>query len=137
MATRLAKAIRGSPQIEATQDWKMVASLQCARDLSLPSITPQRPPPPHSHPSCCGLRGGKTCNDGNVASFPRTLDAPMEKGWSLADLGTGNGILALAAKRFGAGRVIGIDIDPKAISVAKANARLNKIDDVDFQLADV
>jgi len=60
-----------------------------------------------------------------------------EKGWSLADLGAGSGILALAAKRFGAGRVIGIDIDPKAISIAKANVRLNKIDNADFQLGDV
>ena len=42
-----------------------------------------------------------------------------------------------AAKRFGAGRVIGIDIDPKAISIAKANVRLNKIDNADFQLGDV
>ena len=65
------------------------------------------------------------------------LTRQWEKGWSLADLGTGSGILALAAKRFGAGRVTGIDIDPKAISIAKANARLNKIDNVDFQLGDV
>lgn len=57
--------------------------------------------------------------------------------WSLADLGTGSGILALAAKRFGAGRVVGIDADPKAISVAKVNARLNKIDNIDFKLADL
>jgi ribosomal protein L11 methyltransferase len=59
-----------------------------------------------------------------------------EKSWSLVDLGTGSGILALTAKRFGAGRVIGIDIDPKAISIAKANARLNRIDNVDFRMAD-
>jgi ribosomal protein L11 methyltransferase len=65
------------------------------------------------------------------------LSRKWEKGWSLADLGTGSGILALAAKRFGAGRVIGIDIDPKAISIAKANARMNKIDKADFQLGDV
>ena len=58
-------------------------------------------------------------------------------GWSLADLGTGSGILALAAKRFGAGRVIGIDNDPKAISIAKANAGLNKIDNVDFRVGNV
>src|SRR4030095_15551986 len=52
--------------------------------------------------------------------------------------GTGSGILALAAKCFGAGRVIGIDNDPTAISVAKSNARLNKIrDDASFQLGDV
>ena len=57
--------------------------------------------------------------------------------WSLGDLGTGSGILALAAKRFGAGRVVGIDVDPKAISVAKVNARLNKIDNVDFKLGDL
>ena len=58
-------------------------------------------------------------------------------GWSLVDLGTGSGILALAAKCFGAGRVIGIDNDPAAISVAKANARLNKIRGASFELCDV
>jgi ribosomal protein L11 methyltransferase len=57
--------------------------------------------------------------------------------WSLADLGTGSGILALAAKQFGAGRVTGVDIDPRAISIAKANARLNKIQNVDFRRGDV
>jgi ribosomal protein L11 methyltransferase len=58
-------------------------------------------------------------------------------GWSLADLGTGSGILALAAKCFGAGQVVGIDNDPAAISVAKSNARLNKIRGATFQLSDV
>jgi ribosomal protein L11 methyltransferase len=57
--------------------------------------------------------------------------------WSLVDLGTGSGILALAAKCFGAGQVIGIDNDPAAISVAKSNARLNKIRGATFQLGDV
>ena len=65
------------------------------------------------------------------------LTREWKNSWSLADLGTGSGILALAAKRFGGGRVVGIDVDPKAISVAKANARLNKIDNVDFKLGDL
>jgi ribosomal protein L11 methylase PrmA len=65
------------------------------------------------------------------------LTRQWERGWSLADLGTGSGILALAAKHFGAERVTGIDIDPRAISIAKANARLNKIDNADFQLGDI
>jgi ribosomal protein L11 methyltransferase len=65
------------------------------------------------------------------------LSRKWGRGWSLADLGTGSGILALAAKRFGAGRVTGIDIDPRAISIAKANAHLNKIDNADFRLGDV
>jgi ribosomal protein L11 methyltransferase len=58
-------------------------------------------------------------------------------GWSLVDLGTGSGILALAASRFGAGSVIAIDADPTAMSTAKANARLNQIDSVDFRVGDV
>jgi len=58
-------------------------------------------------------------------------------GWSLVDLGSGTGILALAAKCFGAKSVIGIDVDPVAIATAKENARLNKVDDLDFHLAAV
>jgi ribosomal protein L11 methyltransferase len=53
------------------------------------------------------------------------------------DLGTGSGILALAARLLGAKRVIGIDNDPVAISTAKQNARLNKVNNVDFRVADV
>jgi ribosomal protein L11 methyltransferase len=55
----------------------------------------------------------------------------------IVDLGTGSGILALAAKRFGATRVIGIDSDPIAISTAKANARANNIRGVQFRVDDV
>jgi ribosomal protein L11 methyltransferase len=58
-------------------------------------------------------------------------------GWRFVDLGTGSGILALAAKRFGAGPVIAIDNDPSALTVAKSNARLNRIRGVAFRLADV
>src|SRR5687767_15388722 len=43
----------------------------------------------------------------------------------LLDVGTGSGILALAALRTGVPRVVAIDIDGAAIQVAAANARLN------------
>jgi ribosomal protein L11 methyltransferase len=65
------------------------------------------------------------------------LTGDWKPGWLLVDLGTGSGILALAAKRFGAGRVTAIDNDPVAISVAKSNAQLNKVRGVSFQLGDV
>jgi ribosomal protein L11 methyltransferase len=55
----------------------------------------------------------------------------------VVDLGTGSGILALAASCFGAKRVVAVDIDPIAVATAQANARLNKIENVDFQLGDV
>ena len=69
--------------------------------------------------------------------FLEQLTCCWKPGWSLADLGTGSGILALAAKCFGAGQVVGIDNDPVAISVAKSNVRLNKIRGASFQLGDV
>ena len=65
------------------------------------------------------------------------LTRNWKRGWSSVDLGTGSGILALAAKRFGAARVIAIDNDPIAISTAKENARLNKIHAVEFRVGDV
>jgi len=64
------------------------------------------------------------------------LRSPGEEFWML-DLGTGSGILALAAVRFGVRRVIAIDNDPIAIATAKENARRNRIENVDFQVADV
>jgi len=69
--------------------------------------------------------------------FLEQLTRRWKHGWSLVDLGTGSGILALAAKCFGARHVTGIDNDPVAVSVAKSNARLNKIRSVSFQFADV
>jgi ribosomal protein L11 methyltransferase len=69
--------------------------------------------------------------------FLEQLTRRWKRGWSLVDLGTGSGILALAAKCFGADRALGIDNDPVAISTAKSNARLNKIRGATFQLDDV
>jgi ribosomal protein L11 methyltransferase len=69
--------------------------------------------------------------------FLEQLTRCWKPGWSLVDVGTGSGILALAAKSFGASRAIGIDNDPAAISVAKSNARLNKMRGATFQLGDV
>jgi ribosomal protein L11 methyltransferase len=88
-------------------------------------------------PASAAFGTGQHATTAMSLSFLERLTHKWQDGWSLADLGTGSGILALAAKRFGAGRVIGIDVDAKAISVAKANARLNKIDNVDFRLGDL
>ena len=57
-------------------------------------------------------------------------------GWRLLDVGTGSGILALAGRCFGAGEVIAIDNDPLAISVARENARANKLRGVTFIAGD-
>lgn len=61
----------------------------------------------------------------------------LTSGWRMLDAGTGSGILALAASRFGAGKIVAIDNDPLAISTAKENTRRNRISDVDFVCGDV
>jgi ribosomal protein L11 methyltransferase len=57
-------------------------------------------------------------------------------GWSMLDIGTGSGILALAARKLGAKKVVAIECDGLAIATAKANARLNGIAGIDFRLRD-
>jgi ribosomal protein L11 methyltransferase len=47
--------------------------------------------------------------------------------WSFLDVGTGTGILALAAARLGAGRIDAFDADAVAVRTAKQNARLNGV----------
>ena len=44
---------------------------------------------------------------------------------SMLDVGTGTGILAIAAKRLGAGFTVGLDIDAAAIYTARRNLKLN------------
>lgn len=45
------------------------------------------------------------------------------------DVGTGTGILGIAAARLGAARVVGIDTDPVAVEVAGKNAAANGVSD--------
>ena len=53
------------------------------------------------------------------------LDANVKSGESVLDYGCGTGILAIAAKKLGAGEVLGTDIDPQAVEAAIDNAKSN------------
>jgi ribosomal protein L11 methyltransferase len=50
------------------------------------------------------------------------------KSQSFLDVGTGSGILALAAARLGYRPTVGLDNDPDAVRVARANARRNGLE---------
>jgi ribosomal protein L11 methyltransferase len=56
---------------------------------------------------------------------------------SFLDIGTGSGILAVVAARLGASRVLAFDIDPDAVSVAKANLAANNLSLVTVRKADI
>ena len=57
--------------------------------------------------------------------------------WEALDLGTGTGILALAARLLGAARCDAWDFDPAAVRAARENARLNGLRGVPATRVDV
>jgi ribosomal protein L11 methyltransferase len=56
------------------------------------------------------------------------LEANLKTGESVLDYGCGSGILAIAAKRLGAGDTVGVDIDPQAVGAAQDNAGRNQVE---------
>lgn len=56
------------------------------------------------------------------------LDHPESvAGLRVADLGTGSGLVAIAARRAGAARALAFDVDPYAVAAAELNAALNGV----------
>lgn len=53
------------------------------------------------------------------------LEKTVKKGDRVLDIGTGSGILAIAALKLGASVAHAVDIDPLAVKIAKENAALN------------
>ena len=74
------------------------------------------------------LDPGLTFGTGAHASTQMVMEFMEEhvrQGFHCLDLGSGSGILSLAALRLGAGSAVGVDIDPKAEDIARENAAYN------------
>ena len=56
-----------------------------------------------------------------------TLDELVQGGERMLDIGTGSGILAIAALKLGAKEAEGVDIDPMCVRTAGENARRNDV----------
>lgn len=60
------------------------------------------------------------------------LEAHPPKGLSVIDYGCGSGVLAIAASKLGAKRVVAIDYDPQAVQATKDNASHNNSDIITY-----
>ncbi|OGI11444.1 MAG: hypothetical protein A2Y40_09655 [Candidatus Margulisbacteria bacterium GWF2_35_9] len=70
-----------------------------------------------------------TGNHGTTKGCLFFLEKIINSGESVFDVGTGSGVLAIAAVKLGAASVIAIDNDPLAISVSKENSQVNQCED--------
>jgi len=58
------------------------------------------------------------------------LEELVSSGTQVLDLGTGSGILAIAAAKLGAGRVLAVDNDPVAVKTARGNVVVNGVQEI-------
>ncbi len=57
----------------------------------------------------------------------QALEEHLKPGAKVLDLGTGSGILAIAAAKLGAGSVLALDNDPVAVKAARSNVQSNGV----------
>jgi ribosomal protein L11 methyltransferase len=81
-------------------------------------------------PLIMGRKGafGSGEHETTAACLEFLASLPALKGCSVLDLGSGTGILAIAAARLGAARVVALDIDWPASLSCKVNVLLNKVE---------
>ena len=68
-----------------------------------------------------------TGSHGTTFTCLQALSEFLQPGMSVCDVGAGSGILAIAAVKLGAGRVVGTDNDALAVHTAVANAEQNGV----------
>jgi ribosomal protein L11 methyltransferase len=132
-SARAASAEHGGDLAEvADEDWgegwkKDFRPLDVGRVRVRPSWISEPPPPGAVEvvldPGMAFGTGGHPTTSLCLGALSDLLSA--RPGASVLDVGTGSGILAIAARKLGAGRVAANDDDPKAVEVARENAAAN------------
>ncbi len=60
----------------------------------------------------------------------QAIEKYMSPGAEVIDVGTGTGVLSIAAGKLGAKQIQSLDLDEQAVKIAKLNAKLNKVGEV-------
>lgn len=95
-------------------------------------VCPSWTEPPDPQATNLVIDPGLAFGTGDHPTTAMCLDWISERDWSgssIIDYGCGSGILAIACLLKGASRAVGVDIDPRALSVSAANAAANGVSD--------
>jgi ribosomal protein L11 methyltransferase len=127
---------RAAPPIEAVrrigeQDWVRASQAQFPPlRIGRLWIVPTWTEPPDASALNLRLDPGMAFGTGTHPSTRlclQWLEANVRPGMRVLDYGCGSGILAIAAAKLGAQTVVGVDIDPAALQVARQNTRRNRV----------
>ena len=119
-----------------TGKWKaQVGPVRISEGLTVAppwSEVPRSEPPRSDRPLVVRINPGTGFGTGGHETTQlclRQLEKRIRPGDRVLDVGSGSGVLSIAAVLLGASRATGIDIDPETIGNALENARLNGVAD--------
>jgi len=136
-----ARTLRAEPPLEVPeQDWSTAwrAHHQTMRVGPRSWVHPPWEQPPPSAVAVAidpGMAFGTGSHPTTALCLERCDELLAELGGGdVLDVGTGSGVIALLAKKLGAGRVVGTENDPVALEAARQAAELNGISGVEWML---